>query len=86
MNPGLGIRNLHAQGITGKGITVAIIDHPMLLEHPEFQGKVVKYYDLGTNLLVSMHGPAVTSLLVGNNIGTAPDAESLLRGSPILVS
>jgi hypothetical protein len=25
-NPGLGIRSLHSQGITGKGISVAIID------------------------------------------------------------
>lgn len=75
MNPGLGIRELHVQGITGKGVTVAIIDQPMLLDHPEFQGKVVKYYDVGTNQVVSMHGPAVTSLLVGNNIGTAPDAK-----------
>ncbi len=77
MNPGLGIRELHAAGITGKGITVAIIDQPMVLDHPEFEGKVINYYDAGTELpagTVSMHGPAVTSLLVGENIGTAPDA------------
>lgn len=43
MDPGLGIRNLHEQGITGKGI--------------------------------SMHGPAVTSIAVGENCGVAPDAD-----------
>jgi serine protease AprX len=77
MNPGLGVRELHTQGITGKGVTLAIIDQPVVLEHPEFQGKIVKYYDVGTNLppnTGSMHGPAVTSLLVGDSIGTAPDA------------
>ena len=77
MNPGMGIRELHAQGFTGKGITIAIIDQPVVLEHPEFQGKVVKYHDVGTGEFSntgSMHGPAVISLLAGNNIGTAPDA------------
>lgn len=76
-NPGLGVRELHAEGITGKGITVAIIDQNMLLDHPEFKGKIVRYHDVGTDTYPnegSMHGPAVTSLLVGEHIGTAPDA------------
>ncbi|MDH4240904.1 MAG: hypothetical protein OEW48_15205, partial [Phycisphaerae bacterium] len=29
MNPGLGVRRLHKQGITGKGVNVAIIDQPL---------------------------------------------------------
>ena len=83
MDPGLGVLDLHAQGITGKGITLAIIDQPMMLDHPEFEGKVVKYHEIGTDLpAVSMHGPAVTSLLVGENIGTAPDARVYFVGVP----
>jgi hypothetical protein len=83
MNPGLGVRALHAQGITGKGVTVAMIDQPMVLDHPEFKGKIVKYHEIGTDLpSVSMHGPAVTSLLVGENIGTAPDASVYFVGVP----
>lgn len=85
MNPGLGVRELHAQEITGKGVTVAIIDQPMILDHPEFQGKVIKYRDMGTNQpadAVSMHGPAVTSLLAGNNIGTAPDVKIYYAAVP----
>jgi serine protease AprX len=85
MNPGLGIRDLHAEGITGKGVTVAIIDQNIVLDHPEFQGKIVKYYDVGTNQpsdVGSMHGPAVTSLLVGENIGTAPDARVYYVAAP----
>ncbi len=74
MNPGLGVRSLHQQGITGKGVNVAIIDQPVFLDHPEFKGKVVAYYDTGCDSQGSMHGPAVTSLLVGTNCGTAPDA------------
>jgi len=85
MNPGLGIKKLHEQGITGKGINVAIIDQNMVLDHPEFQGKIVKYYDVGTNQPSdqgSMHGPAVTSLLVGENIGTAPNANVYYVAAP----
>ena len=74
MNPGLGIRELHRKGITGKGVNVAIIDQAMYLDHPEFVGKIVAYHDLAAGNKSSMHGPAVTSLLVGANCGTAPDA------------
>jgi serine protease AprX len=76
-NPGLGVRGLHKQGITGKGVTVAIIDQNMCLDHPEFAGKIIEYKDIGTKAPMgagSMHGPAVTSLLVGETIGTAPGA------------
>jgi len=85
MNPGMGIRELHAEGITGKGVTVAIIDQHLVLDHPEFHGKIVKYYDVGTDQPAgtgSMHGPAVTSLLVGDNIGTAPDASVYYVAAP----
>jgi hypothetical protein len=87
MNPGLGIRKLHAQGITGKGVNVAIIDQNLVsvLDHPEFQGKIVKYFDVGTKQPSdegSMHGPAVTSLLVGKNTGTAPGANVYYVAAP----
>ncbi len=74
MNPGLGVRDLHRQGITGKGVNVAIIDQAMYLDHPEFAGKIVAYHDLAAGYKSSMHGPGVTSLLLGTNCGTAPDA------------
>ena len=82
MNPGLGVRRLHRQGITGKGINVAIIDQPMYLDHPEFAGKVVAYHDVGCGSESSMHGPAVASLLVGTNCGTAPDARVYYVAAP----
>jgi subtilisin family serine protease len=75
MNPGLGVRGLHAQGITGAGVHVGLIDQPLLLEHPEYVGKIKSYnvIDCGSNKS-SMHGPAMTSQLVGKNCGTAPGA------------
>lgn len=42
-DPGLGIRRLHAQGITGKGIGVAIIDGPLRLDHVEYKDRIVYY-------------------------------------------
>ncbi len=84
-NPGLGVRSLHALGITGKGVNVAIIDQNMLLDHPEFEGKIVKYYDTGCEQSEnrgSMHGPAVTSILVGETNGVAPDANVYYAAAP----
>lgn len=84
-NPGLGVRELHKEGITGKGINVAIIDQNLLLHHPEFDGKIVEYYDTGCEQPAntgSMHAPAVTSILVGNEIGVAPDAKIYFAAVP----
>lgn len=84
-NPGLGIYELHKQGITGKGVTVAIMDQNICLDHPEFAGKIIEYYDAGCNLpstSSSMHGPAVVSLLIGDSIGTAPGAKIYYVAEP----
>jgi hypothetical protein len=82
MNPGLGIRKLHEEGITGKGVNVAIIDQPLYQDHPEFAGKITAYHDVGCGSESSMHGPAVTSLLVGTNCGTAPGARVYYVAAP----
>ena len=82
MNPGLRIRRLHQRGITGKGVNVAIIDQPLYLDHPEFASKIVAYHDVGCGSKSSMHGPAVASLLVGTNCGTAPDARVYYVAAP----
>jgi len=82
MNPGLGVRKLHAEGITGKGVNVAIIDQPLYQDHPEFAGKIASYHDVGCQSESSMHGPAVASLLVGTNCGTAPDAKLYYVAAP----
>jgi subtilisin family serine protease len=82
MNPGLGIRVLHDQGLTGEGVAVAIIDQPLYQDHPEFAGKIRMYRDFCCESDTSMHGPAVTSLLVGENCGTAPGASVYYAAAP----
>jgi subtilisin family serine protease len=82
-NPGLGVRDLHRQGITGKGVNVAIVDQPLLGDHPEYHGKIAAYHDVGCDgPPSSMHGPAVASLLVGENCGTAPGARVYYVAAP----
>ena len=81
-NPGLGVRGLHARGITGAGVNVGIIDQPLYQDHPEFAGRIVAYYDTGCGTQGSMHGPAVTSLLVGSECGTAPGANVYYVAAP----
>jgi subtilisin family serine protease len=76
MNPGLGVRALHAEGITGAGVHVGLIDQPLLLDHPEYAGKIVSYHDAGCGpSMSSMHGPGMASQLVGKRCGTAPGAK-----------
>ena len=41
-NPGLGIRQLHQLGLTGKGMSIAIIDTP-LSDHQEYHDNLVYY-------------------------------------------
>ena len=84
-NPGLGVKKLHEQGITGVGVNVAIIDQNLVPDHPEFEGRIIKYHDVGTYAPSnegSMHGPAVASLLVGENTGTAPGANLYYVAAP----
>jgi hypothetical protein len=75
-DPGLGIRELHNQGITGKGVNIAIIDQPLIIDHTEYPGRIRLYEEI--NILPGtpsqMHGPAVTSIAVGKTAGVAPDA------------
>jgi len=78
-NPGLGIRGLHAQGITGKGIGIAIIDQALLVDHVEYKDRL-RLYEEAKDLTggwkqASMHGPAVASIAVGKTIGVAPEAD-----------
>ena len=81
-DPGLGIRELHRQGITGKGVRVAIMDFPLFREHNEYRGRIaqVRLTNDKDPMSVderqsSMHGAAVSSLLLGKSCGVAPEAD-----------
>jgi hypothetical protein len=76
-NPGLGVRSLHKRGITGRGVRVAIIDQPLLVDHQEY-AKRLRFYeeiDLQGRTMPAMHGAGVASIALGKTVGVAPEAE-----------
>lgn len=84
LNPGLGVRDLHSEGLTGQGVAVAIIDQPLISDHPEYAGKIVAYKDMGCDgEISSYHGPSVASLLAGTNNGTAPGVKIYYAAVPM---
>lgn len=79
-NPGLQVKKLHKEGFTGKGISIGIIDGPILTEHKEFKDSLVYYNHIGPETSDEtlaykerFHGNAVASLLAGKNVGVAPE-------------
>ena len=76
-NPGLGVRTLHEQGITGSGVGIAILDQPIQVDHPEYRDRLRLYEEinLDSSWSAQMHGPAVASLAVGKTVGVAPGAD-----------
>lgn len=74
-NPGLGLRQLHEQGITGSGVNIAIVDQILLTNHQEYADQLKWYEEFGTDTDRSEgHGPAVASIAVGKTVGVAPEA------------
>ncbi len=74
-NPGLGIRTLHKQGITGDGVGIAIIDQALLPSHEQYKDNLMLYERIHCgDESASMHGPAVASIAVGKDTGVAPGA------------
>lgn len=74
-NPGLSVRSLHKQGITGKGVSVAILDQNLLIDHEQYADNLRYYWqDSIYQDSASMHGPAVVSILAGKTVGVAPQA------------
>ncbi len=78
-NPGLRMQALHRQGITGKGIGIAIVDQTLLVDHVEYKDQLRVYEEAedvaGSGDPAQMHGPAVASIAVGKTVGVAPEAD-----------
>lgn len=75
-NPGFGIRGLHKKGITGAGVSIAIVDQALNPEHTEYADNVMNYELLHcSDDAAQMHGSAVTSIAVGKSCGVAPGAK-----------
>ncbi len=83
-NPGLGIRDLHRQGITGRGVGIAILDRPPLVEHQEYRERLRLYEEINIreNSEANMHGLAVASIAVGKTVGVAPEADLYYIAQP----
>ena len=75
-DPGLGVRVLHAKGITGKGVSVGIIDSSLLVDHIEYRDRLRLYEEIHNfQGEAEMHGPAVASIAVGKTVGVAPEVD-----------
>lgn len=75
-NPGLGVRRLHAAGITGKGVSIAIIDQALFVEHHEYGQRLRSYEEVHWSPSpATMHAGAVVSIAVGKDCGVAPGAD-----------
>ena len=74
-NPGLGLRELHKAGITGRNVGIAIIDYPLLTGHTEYRKRLKLYEEVQVGRgYAHMHGTAMSSIALGKTIGTAPSA------------
>jgi hypothetical protein len=82
-DPGLGLRALHEQGINGKGIAIAIVDQPLLVDHQEYKDRIRLYEEINVlpDSKAAMHGDAVTSIAAGKTTGVAPEADVYYIGS-----
>jgi subtilisin family serine protease len=73
---GLGLRGLHDSGITGKGVSVAVIDKPVSKDHEEYRANI-QYTEVmpGDPKMAELnfHGAAVAGILAGKD-GVAPGA------------
>lgn len=76
-NPGLGIRQLHKQGIDGKGRKVAVIDSFRLFDHLEYHNQLKGYEEIHIDPENYNGGSfsGFVSALVGKTCGVAPKAE-----------
>jgi serine protease AprX len=73
-DPGLGMEELHKQGITGKGVSVAVFDKPIKSTHAEY-GKRLVYTPVGILGDFHFHGQACASVIAGKTCGVAPKAK-----------
>jgi uncharacterized delta-60 repeat protein len=81
----LGVDQLHAEGITGQGVTVAVIDSG-IADHTDFAGRLISIEEYPTGDLYG-HGTHVTGIIGGDGsasggvyTGVAPEARFIALG------
>jgi subtilisin family serine protease len=82
VNPTEEVRRLHAQGITGRHIGVAVTDSFLLTEHQEYRDRLRWYDEVDgrPDDPAGWHGTAVASIAIGQTVGVAPEAELYFIG------
>lgn len=69
----------------GQGVKIAVLDSEIDLSHREFKNKKIKCMSFVEDGPENSHGTAVSSLIIGKNIGIAPESElyhmKILSGS-----
>jgi hypothetical protein len=74
--PGLRVNRLHQQGVTGRGVSIGIVDTELLLDHVEYRDRIKLYEEIDCrDELANVHGSAVASIAVGRTVGVAPEAD-----------
>jgi hypothetical protein len=82
-NPGMGIRALHKQGVTGKGRNVAVISSDLLRYHLEYMDSLADHIVSGEQIQKPIpHAGEYVSMLVGKNCGIAPQAKCYYYQTP----
>lgn len=82
VNPGEEIRLLHARGIKGRNIGIAIVDRPLLVQHREYADRLRWYEEIDTepDEPAGWHSTAVASIAAGETVGVAPEADLYFIG------
>lgn len=82
-DPGLNLSKIHEKGITGKGISVAIIDKPIRSTHNEFKDNMTYIkIDNPDEANPHFHGLACASILAGKTCGVAKDSKLYYFSTP----
>ena len=75
----LGLKDLHAKGYTGKGVTIAYIENAPDMSVPELQGANIEQRktpcDFEPNPTLTSHSTIVASILGNKDWGWAPEAK-----------
>lgn len=80
--PGLNIKKLHEQGVTGENVGIGVVDYGLIINHEEYRDRLKLYDEVHYKAKQAhFHGPSIASILVGKNLGIAPGADLYFIGS-----
>ena len=79
----LNLKEVHEKEYDGTGIGIAVIDSPLLVAHTEIKDNLKFYQSYSDeNQIAGIHGVAMASIAVGENVGVAPNADLYFIDDP----